>query len=311
MKKLNNSASYIDRSYYLSLYHYDILSQEEEIKLFDAYRNGSKEAFETLIKHSLRLVVYIAKKFQLKFPDANIMDLIAEGNISLLTAIKKYDYTRGGRFITFAYHVIKNDLISFVKKEKNLQQELLERKTSLKLKKIESKLYFELGRVPTILELTDRYNQSYDEKLTPIYVENLKRFDEYVFTMEDLILDNDMIDTMESQEGSIDYASSSDYLPEKSFEDKFVNENLNDIITGVIVTKLTPIEREVLALRYGFNEEPKTLTEIAKIIDYSIEGVRKIELRALKKLRNNNFLRKILLLDEVKREYPINKKYRK
>ena len=90
---------------------YNVLSDEEFARLFSKYHQGSQEAFDTLVKHNLKLVVAIANSFKSKLSTLSIMDIIGEGNIALMDAIRQYDI-KIGKFSSYAYPAIERRIRS-------------------------------------------------------------------------------------------------------------------------------------------------------------------------------------------------------
>lgn len=101
----SNSAVYL---YLKQISIYPVLTADEEKELFKKLANGDSLAKEKIINSNLRLVVYIVKKYK---SNIELLDLIQEGNISLMKAVETFDYTKGFKFSTYAAHLIKNDIV--------------------------------------------------------------------------------------------------------------------------------------------------------------------------------------------------------
>lgn len=156
---------------YLKEIRIPVLSKEETAALFQKMKEGDIEARKTLIEANLRLVVSIAKKFM--WSGIDFLDLIQEGNLWLIKAIDKFDYTKGTSFSTYARKAIMigiNKDIGCQRRKIHIPQYLREKID--KLKTLEMKLTTSLGRVPTSVELASDLDVSIEE------VEKLRRLGE-------------------------------------------------------------------------------------------------------------------------------------
>lgn len=246
-----------------------ILTPEEERELIIKAKAGDEDAFKKIIIANQKLVVKEALKYY--FKEDNFLDLVNEGNKGLIEALKRFDSARENRFYTYALWWVRSEIRRYLSKnQKIISFPDIFYNSYLNFKKEYFKLQKELKRKPTEEELAERL----DLPLKKVKV-LLSVPDEIVSL--DKSMDNDHSTKL------------STLLPDKSLTDP------QDIMIGVSTRKLirddvkelTDKEAEVIKMRYGFGElDAMKLREIAKKLDMSPEGVRRIELKALKKLRN-------------------------
>jgi RNA polymerase primary sigma factor len=254
--------------YIKSISNIPLLSVEEEKLLSKMIQEGNKNAKDMMIKANLRLVISIARKY--KNTKMNFLDLIQEGNIGLIKAVEKFDYTKGYRFSTYATWWIRQSItraISNYEREIRLPLHIVE--MVKKIKKAGYKLFAKLGRDPSIKELSDETGIP-PKKIK--YVQNSIRstiqsstpiFDNSNQTIEDIIQD------VEDNENL------------SSIETKFLADDL-----GKILSKLNTKEQEVITMRYGLLDgNVKSLSSIGRKLGITRETARQIERRSLLKLK--------------------------
>jgi RNA polymerase primary sigma factor len=245
-----------------------ILSAEEEKALIVKAKQGDEEAFRNIIIANQRLVVREALKYY--FKGDNFLDLINEGNKGLIEALKKFDLTRENRFFTYALWWVRSEIRRYLSKNQNIiSLPDIFFNDYLNFKKAYFKLSKRLKRHPTEKELADHL-QIPEKKI------------KVMLAVPDEIISLD--------KGLHDENSSSltTFLPDNSVDDPL------DILIGSSVRQLvqediqnlTAREAEIIRLRFGFqDEEPQKLREIAKHLNMSPEGIRRIEMKALAKLK--------------------------
>lgn len=247
---------------------YPLLSKEEEQSLAAKAVQGDKEAKEKLIKHNLRLVVSVAKKYIGK--GLSFQDLIQEGNLGLIVAIDKFDPRKGFKLSTYAVYWIKQFIMNGLMKNRNIRVPINIIVLISKIKKINQESWKELNRELTIKELTEKLNVS--EKQIKI--------------ANDWIKDTSSIDIVIGEDEDTTIAS---FIEDAQAETAFFdveNQELSDAIESVLNT-LTDRERVIIKRRFGIGQErPETLEEIGLSINRTKERVRQIEAAALKKIRN-------------------------
>ncbi len=249
-----------------------LLSAEEEIEIAKRIEAGDTFAKNILTESNLRLVVAIAKKY-LSRNVLSFLDLIQEGNLGLLKAVDKYDYTRGFRFSTYATWWIRQHITRAIADQARLVRlpvHMVE--TINKLIRATKKLTSTLGREPTLSELAEEMGISEER------VAEIKKI-----SMEPLSLEGPMgnDDTDSSKLGDI-IEDETSISPYEATTRRLLREQLL-----AVVDTLTPREQKVIRMRYGLDDGfPKTLEQVGQEFNVTRERIRQIEAKALKKLRN-------------------------
>ena len=256
-------------SIYLNELSDDILDAETEKILLEKAQSGNKAAREELIKANLRLVVFIAKKYNSQNASLSFLDLVQEGNIGLMTAIDKYDLSSSYRFSTYAYYWIK----SAITRALSQQSENI---------RVPSHIVEKINRYKKIVTgMMQKYNSFSDEDAAAemgITLEELKKIKSY---MNDIVsLDSPMSEDNEDSFG--DFVEDE----EPGIQEKYEKKEMCQKIDKVLST-LPDKESDILKMRFGIGYiKPLTLDEIARKIGLSKERVRQVEKCALKKMRN-------------------------
>lgn len=255
--------------YFQSVNKIALLSPEEERDLIRKAKNGDEDAFERVIVANQKLVVKEALKYY--FKEDNFLDLVNEGNKGLIEALKRFDPARENRFYTYAMWWVRSEIRRYLSKnQKLISFPDIFYNDYLNFKKVYFKMSKSLMRRPTEDELAQELNLP-EKKI------------KLMLAVPDEIISLDKGVTNGSS------ANLSTILPDNSTVDPqavLMGTSTRDLIRDDIVGELTEKEAEVIRLRYGFeNEEPLKLREIARRMSMSPEGVRRIELKALKKLR--------------------------
>ena len=247
---------------------FDLLTPEEEVTLAKRIEAGDKEARDLMYNSNLRLVVNIAKRYQNRGLD--FMDLIQEGNIGLLTAIRKYDYRKGYKFGTYATWWIRQGITRaiindgrLVRIPAHVQEDVLREK------RLMEKLTQELGREPTFEELADASALS-AEKLG-----NLFNVMQDPVSLETPIGDSD--DNLYSVIAEKQVVEAPLFAPSFYEADEVMRE---------LMVVLKDREKTVLIMRFGLGgNEPMTMKEVSEQLGLSIDTIDKTEKKALRKLR--------------------------
>lgn len=242
--------------------------ENEYKRLLRHIMKQGKEAKDSLANSNLRLVVASAKRYVGR--GLHFLDLIQEGNIGLIKAADKFDYTKGFKFSTYATWWIRQAISrALADQARSIRIPVHMVDTINKFNKVSRDLLQELGREATEQEMAEAMS---------LPLEKIKEIREYA-------RDTVSIDTPIGDEGDStlgDFISDNESLtPEEKFAQTALREQLNKIIAT-----LKPKEQEVILLRYGLKDgQPKTLEEIGDIFGVTRERIRQIESKALAKLR--------------------------
>lgn len=270
MKKRKSSESLDSLNlYFQRIKKIKILGPEEERELITRAKNGDEEAFRAIIVANQRLVVREALKYY--FKGDNFLDLINEGNKGLIEALRKFDLKRENRFFTYALWWVRSEIRRYLSKNQNIiSLPDIFYNDYLNFKKAYFKMSKKLKRHPSEKELAEALQ--IPEKKVKVML---------AVPDEIISLDKSISDDNSS--------SLTTFLPDDSVvdpQDILIGSSVRDLVREDI-EKLTAREAEIIRLRFGFQgEEPQKLREIAKQLKMSPEGVRRIEIKALAKMKN-------------------------
>lgn len=249
-----------------------LLSPEEEIELATRMAQGDKSAEDRLKLANLRLVVSIAKRYVGR--GMQFLDLIQEGNLGLIKAVDKFDYTKGYKFSTYATWWIRQAITrSIADQARTIRIPVHMVETITKVKKVSSQLLHENGHEPTAQEIADKMGMSVEK------VREIQRISQDPVSLETPI-------------GEEEDSHLGDFLPDENAPapadmatKNLLNEKLNELIS-----QLQPREAQVIRLRYGLIDgRPRTLEEVGQLLNVTRERIRQIETKAIGKLRSKKY----------------------
>ena len=255
---------------------YPMLAEAEEIRLAERFHNeGDVEAARQLVLSHLRLVISIARGYLgYGLPHA---DLIQEGNIGLMKAVKRFDPTRGVRLVSFAMHWIKAEIHEYILKNWRL--------VKVATTKAQRKLFFNLRSLKSDYEGVDTLNGTQAAEVAARL--GVKR--DEVVEMETRLSGRDIALEGNPDDGDeafapIDYLADSRYEPTRVLENKAVARLQDEGLHEALAT-LDPRSRRIVEARWLPEGEAATLHDLAAEFDVSAERIRQIEVKALQKMR--------------------------
>ena len=267
----SNSAKVNDpvRMYLKEIGVVPLLSNEEEKELAIAVENGDLEAKQRLAEANLRLVVSIAKRYVGR--GMQFLDLIQEGNMGLMKAVDKFDYSKGFKFSTYATWWIRQAITRAIADQaRTIRIPFHMVETINKLVREQRNLLQELGQDPTPEQIAERMD------MTPDKVREILKIAQEPVSLETPIGEEDdshLGDFIEDEviENPVDYTTR-----------VVLREQLDEVLDT-----LTDREENVLRLRFGLDDgKMRTLEDVGKVFNVTRERIRQIEAKALRKLRH-------------------------
>jgi RNA polymerase primary sigma factor len=270
-KQITNRESQSLDKYLQEIGKVDLLTPDEEVTLAQRIRDGDQQALEKLTKANLRFVVSVAKQYQNQ--GLSLGDLINEGNLGLIKAAKRFDETRGFKFISYAVWWIRQSILQALAEQSRIVRLPLNRVGSLnKISKSFSELEQKFEREPSPEEIAEVL-----ELTTSEVVDTLKISGRHVSVDAPFVQgeENRLLDVLENED-------------EESPDMALMNDSLRKEVQRALST-LTKREADVITLYFGLNgESALTLEEIGEKFNLTRERVRQIKEKAIRRLRHTS-----------------------
>lgn len=280
LKQIINSVKVDDpvKMYLKDIGTVQLLTADQEVELAKKILEGDEYAKSELCERNLKLVVSIAKKY-VNRSSMQFLDLIQEGNLGLLKAVEKFDYTKGFRFSTYATWWIRQAITRAIADQaRTIRIPVHMVETIHRLSRVSKQLMQELGRDPSNAEIAERMG------ITEQRVCEIQKI------AQDPV-------SIESPVGEEDESKIGDFLEDESTTSPSddASQSLLKVQLMSVIETLTPREQKVIRLRYGLDDNhPRTLEEVGRDFNVTRERIRQIEAKALRKLRNPNRSKKLM-----------------
>ncbi|MDO4669916.1 MAG: RNA polymerase sigma factor RpoD [Aerococcus sp.] len=275
-KKKNINTSDPVRMYLKEIGRVDLLTADQEVALAKRIEAGDPMAKQELAEANLRLVVSIAKRYVGR--GMSFLDLIQEGNMGLMKAVEKFDYTKGFKFSTYATWWIRQAITrSIADQARTIRIPVHMVETINKLVRVQRTLLQDLGREPTPEEIGAEMDLPTEK------VRNIMKIAQEPVSLETPIGEED-----DSHLG--DFIEDQDAMrPDDYTNQELLKEQLDEVLET-----LTDREENVLRLRFGLQDgQTKTLEQVGKQFGVTRERIRQIEAKALRKLRHPSRLKQL------------------
>jgi RNA polymerase primary sigma factor len=268
-KQFTNRDSQALDKYFQEIGKVVLLTAEQEIELAIKIRQGDAQALEKLTKANLRFVVSVAKQYQNQ--GLSLGDLINEGNLGLIKAARRFDETRGFKFISYAVWWIRQSIMQALAEQSRIVRLPLNRVGALnRIGKAYSNLEQEYEREPSPEELAEELEMNVDDVSEAMTLSARHLSMDAPFSQSE---ENRLLDVLENEE-----------LPAP--DTTLMSESLKEEVERAL-SKLDAREAEVIRLYFGFGtDEPLTLEEIGERFNLTRERVRQIKEKAIRRLRN-------------------------
>ena len=249
----------------------ELLTAEQEIELAIRMKKGDQSALELLTKANLRFVVSVAKQYQNQ--GLSLGDLINEGNLGLIKAARRFDETRGFKFISYAVWWIRQSILQALAEQSRIVRLPLNRVGALnKIGKAYSNLKQEFEREPSSEEIAQALEMDVDEISNAMKIYGKQVSVDAPFSLGD---ENSLLDVIQNDE-------------QPSPDNELISESLKTEVKSVLAI-LPDREAEVIRLYFGLDGEyPMTLEEIGDKFNLTRERVRQIKEKAIRRLRHNS-----------------------
>ena len=249
----------------------ELITADEEVNLAQKIRAGDRAALEKLIKANLRFVVSVSKQYQNQ--GLSLPDLINEGNLGLMKAAKRYDETRGFKFISYAVWWIRQSILQALAEQSRIVRLPLNKIGSInKINKMYALLEQSNERAPSAEEIAKELDMTVND-----VKESMKNSGRHLSMDAPLVEgeDSNLYDVLRSGESP---------NPDR----ELIHESLQTEIERALET-LTPREADVVRLYFGLGDQhPMTLEEIGETFDLTRERVRQIKEKAIRRLKHTS-----------------------
>ena len=264
------------RMYLKEIGRIKLLTPEEEQEIAKKMAEGDEDARKRMSEANLRLVVSIAKRYVGR--GMQLLDLIQEGNLGLMKAVEKFDYTKGYKFSTYATWWIRQSITRAIADQaRTIRIPVHMVETINRVLRTSHSMVQKLGREPTTKEIADE-----------LHIEESKVEEVLKIAQEPVSLETPIGEEEDSHLGDFiqdDEASQ----PSEEASYTLLREQLEEVRST-----LTPREEQVLRMRFGLTDgKPHTLEEVGKEFDVTRERIRQIESKALRKLRHPSRSKKL------------------
>jgi RNA polymerase primary sigma factor len=271
VKQFTNRENLSLEKYFQEIGKVELLTPEQEIELAIRMKKGDQSAMEVLTKANLRFVVSVAKQYQNQ--GLSLGDLINEGNLGLIKAARRFDETRGFKFISYAVWWIRQSILQALAEQSRIVRLPLNRIGAInKIGKAYSNLKQEFEREPSADEIAQSLEMDVDEISNTMKIYGKQVSVDAPFSFGD---ENSLLDVIQNDE-----------MPAPDTE--LISESLKTEVKNVL-TILPEREAEVIKLYFGLDGEfPLTLEEIGDKFNLTRERVRQIKEKAIRRLRHNS-----------------------
>lgn len=270
-KQITNRDAKSLEKYFQEINKIDLITAEEEVELARRIKEGDQQALDKLVNANLRFVVSAAKQYQNR--GLRLTDLINEGNLGLVKAAKRFDETRGFKFISYAVWWIRQSILQALSKNgKSIRLPQNKIATNTKIYKVYSSLEQQFERPPNPAEIASELDMSVKKVESSIKSSGRA-----------LSLDAPFKEEESSNLYNVLSSSNTDQPDEKMMEES-LNKDLDEALNTI-----PQRQQDVIRLYYGIGKEPSmSLSEIGELFDLTRERVRQVREKGLRALRNKS-----------------------
>lgn len=270
-KQITNRDTKSLEKYFQEINKIDLITADEEVELAQRIKQGDQEALEKLVNANLRFVVSAAKQYQNR--GLSLTDLINEGNLGLVKAAKRFDETRGFKFISYAVWWIRQSILQALSKNgKSIRLPQNKIATNTKIYKVYSSLEQKLERPPNSSEIASELDMSVRKVESSIKNSGRSLSLDAPFKEEE---SSNLYNVLSSKDAN---------KPDEKMMEESLQTDLKDALNSI-----PDRQRDVIRLFYGIGKEPPmSLSEIGDLFDITRERVRQVREKGLRALRNKS-----------------------